>query len=336
MEKDDKEKGLPIYNITLEGDGGLEFVSFVDEPAIMEMGLAFNKDNEPFEFKFDKEKQIVAGPAMIPNTPIYRRDEDGYEFYVVFTTEVIEQLVEKFNKEHRDYKINLDHTPEAVESAYIKSNWIIEDEKYDKSRYYGFDNLPIGTWMLEVKVDDAEFWNKEIKAGNKHGFSVEGMFGLELTDHKFNKVNNNNNHKTIEMELSKNEIALIEKHRAELALAEATSNEEDSDEIKVEEVIVVEEEEASKEEEKEVKAVEEEEEVAEEEVAEEAVEEEAPAPVMDEAAIMEIVQPKFDEIMSLIAELKSSMEDAPVEEEVSEFKSMTVTDKIKAFKRHFN
>ena len=254
MEKDDKEKGLPIYNITLEGDGGLEFVSFVDE-----------------------------------------------------------QLVEKFNKEHRDYKINLDHTPEAVESAYIKSNWIIEDEKYDKSRYYGFDNLPIGTWMLEVQVDDAEFWNKEIKAGNKHGFYVEGMFGLELTDHKFNKVNNNNNHKTIEMELSKNEIALIEKHRAELALAEATSNEEDSDEIKVEE-----------------------EEVAEEEVAEEAVEEEAPAPVMDEAAIMEIVQPKFDEIMSLIAELKSSMEDAPVEEEVSEFKSMTVTDKNKAFKRHFN
>jgi len=82
-------------------------------------------------------------------------------------------------KEPKQYKINVDHD-RVVESAFIKSAWIIEDETYDKSKKYGF-SLPVGTLMLEVKVEDTNFWMNEVKDAGRSGFSVEGLFDLTLT-----------------------------------------------------------------------------------------------------------------------------------------------------------
>jgi hypothetical protein len=46
---------------------------------------------------------------------------------------------------------------------------------------YGFD-LPVGTWFIEVKITDEEFWNKEVKENGKYGFSIEGLMGLSLSE----------------------------------------------------------------------------------------------------------------------------------------------------------
>jgi hypothetical protein len=56
----------------------------------------------------------------------------------------------------------------------VVESWIIEDEKTDKSRLYNF-NLPKGTWMISMKVNNDEIWNK-VKAGDVKGFSIEGYF----------------------------------------------------------------------------------------------------------------------------------------------------------------
>jgi hypothetical protein len=56
----------------------------------------------------------------------------------------------------------------------VVESWIIEDEKQDKSAKYGF-NLPKGTWMISMKVNNNEIWNK-VKAGEVKGFSIEGYF----------------------------------------------------------------------------------------------------------------------------------------------------------------
>jgi hypothetical protein len=276
------EKKIPVYTIALTEGAGLDFVSFVDEPAIMEMGLAFNKQEDVYRFATNVDKQIVAGAAMIPDIPLYRRDADG-EFYVIFTKEVIEQLVEKFNKSSKEHKINVDHK-DVVESAFIKSNWIIEDTEHDKSRMYGFDNLPVGTWFIEVKVGDADFWNNQIKTNGKFGFSVEGLFGLELLREQFN-ANNNPNKNEDKMELTPKEIEMITK----LRLAEEAVIIEDATSGSTEEVVIV----------------------------EETKEEEIEAPALDEAKVAEMIQAKYDELLSMIAELKSMMEkpaeDAPVE-----------------------
>jgi hypothetical protein len=47
----------------------------------------------------------------------------------------------------------------------------------DKSKALGF-NVPKGTWMTSMKINNKETWNK-IKAGELNGFSVEGSF-LEI------------------------------------------------------------------------------------------------------------------------------------------------------------
>jgi hypothetical protein len=61
-----------------------------------------------------------------------------------------------------------------VDGMTIVESWIIEDAEMDKSKLYGFD-LPKGTWMIAMKVDNDETW-KKVKDGELKGFSIEGYF----------------------------------------------------------------------------------------------------------------------------------------------------------------
>jgi hypothetical protein len=56
----------------------------------------------------------------------------------------------------------------------VVESWLIEDEVYDKSVKYGF-NLPKGTWMISMKVNNEDVW-KDVKDGKVKGFSIEGYF----------------------------------------------------------------------------------------------------------------------------------------------------------------
>jgi copper chaperone CopZ len=173
------KKDLPIFDIEMCEDGcGLDYISLVKSPAIEIMALAFDKDVEKINFSFNKFSQIVAGPAMVPDKLIYRNDPDMGEFYVRFTKEVIAKLAEKFNKTAKEIKINMDHKTE-VPSAFVLGNWIIEDSEKDKANYkYGFKDLPVGTWFVEVKIDDSKVFEDEVIDNLKNGFSVEGLFDL--------------------------------------------------------------------------------------------------------------------------------------------------------------
>jgi len=137
-----------------------------------------------FEMMFtgDAEKQIIAGPVIIPNIKIYRNNEDE-EYYVVFTKENIKRLVDKFQRSNNNKSINIDHT-NVLAPAHIIGSWIIEDTTYDKSKYYGFNDLPIGTWFIEVHIPDEEFFKTEIKENNKYGFSIEGLLNQKLVSLK--------------------------------------------------------------------------------------------------------------------------------------------------------
>jgi hypothetical protein len=55
----------------------------------------------------------------------------------------------------------------------VVESWIVEGE-YDKSMNYGF-NFPKGTWVISMKVNNDEIWNK-VKLGEIKGFSIEGYF----------------------------------------------------------------------------------------------------------------------------------------------------------------
>jgi hypothetical protein len=180
LKKIDKEK-LPVYQITLgedEDNTGITLISLVDEPAIEVKGYAFANETENYLFKNIKDKQIIVGPAMIPDMKIYRENQDLGPHYVFFTKDMIEKMVEKFNRFGSNRRINLEHTNQMVD-AFIVEDWIIEDPIHDKSRKYGFE-LPVGTYMVKVKVDDEKFWQEEVKEGGKYGFSIQGPMRQEL------------------------------------------------------------------------------------------------------------------------------------------------------------
>ena len=60
----------------------------------------------------------------------------------------------------------------------VVESWIVEDKVQDKSAKYDF-NVPVGTWMVSMKVDNDEVWNK-VKLGEIKGFSIEGFFADKL------------------------------------------------------------------------------------------------------------------------------------------------------------
>ena len=112
---------------------------------------------------------------MIPNRKILRKDNNGNPYYVLFTADTIRMMVEKFNSQNDNRRLNVDHSSTMV-NGYIMQNWIVEDSYYDKSKHYGY-SLPVGSWFVEVKIEDTNFWNNEVKELGKYGFSIEGLMG---------------------------------------------------------------------------------------------------------------------------------------------------------------
>ena len=174
------ESQLPLYEILIDenDDTGMKLISLVDEPAIGVMGMMFSEEKRGYQFKSEEDKQIIVGPALIPNLKIKRKIEDGMEYYVTFSTETIEKMVQKFNRIGSNRRINIDHSDRMVD-GFIMEDWIIEDAIHDKSKKYGFD-LPVGTYMIKVKIEDKDFWMNEVKNDGKYGFSIEGLLDQKL------------------------------------------------------------------------------------------------------------------------------------------------------------
>jgi len=166
---------------------GIRLLSIVDEPAIEMMGVAFNKEGitKDYQFKTQDDKQIIVGPAMIPDFKILRKDDNGDYYYNIFKKETILKLVQKFNSSGTNRRVNIDHSNEMVD-GYIMENWIVEDPYYDKSKLYGF-NVPVGTWMVSIKIDNKKFWKEQVKDLGKFGFSIEGIMGERPLEYSIEK-----------------------------------------------------------------------------------------------------------------------------------------------------
>ena len=178
LKKIDYDK-LPVFELQVDeaDDSGIRLISIVENPAIEVKGYAFSESNY-YEFQEVEDEQIIIGAALIPNKKIYQEDEKLGPHFVTFTKEGIRKIVEKFNKTGSNRRINVEHTNEMV-NAYILKDWIVEDEVYDKSRKYGFE-VPVGTYMISVKVDDTDFWQEKVRGENKFSFSIEGMLKQRL------------------------------------------------------------------------------------------------------------------------------------------------------------
>lgn len=178
LKKIDYDK-LPVFELMVDesDDTGIRLVSIVENPAIGVKGYAFS-DNTYYAFQEVEDEQIIVGPALIPGQKIYQEDDKLGPHFVIFSKEGIRKMVEKFNKSGSNRRINVEHTNQMV-NAYILEDWIVEDEVYDKSRKYNFE-VPVGTYMMSVKVEDIDFWKEKVKGESKFSFSIEGMLKQRL------------------------------------------------------------------------------------------------------------------------------------------------------------
>lgn len=362
------EDKIPVYRITIdpeeaESDSelGIDMIAFTKTPAILTKGFAFKSTQRQLSFN-DAVKQRIVAPAMIP-MEIYRYDEFG-EYYVQFTAEEIERLHSRFMQTLATRKnvFNLEHDAQEIAPAYILEAWLVgKDPKADRSfSEFGIE-VPTGTLMLVAQVTDTEYYNELVQA-DRTGFSIEGILGMALSEilkkkqkHNMKKYGKRYPAKMADVAqdeaqdltivadeiavgnpaiLINEELVAVTDWTGELIVNGTTIRVENGTITEVIEAEVAEEE--VTEEEVELAETPVEEEIVEEEVQEEvaayALTPEEQTAIVSE--LMQILEPKFEEVYNMIAEIKSAMapvEEAPVEAVKSE--KMSVAQRLSAVER---
>lgn len=179
-------KKIKKYKVGLESE--TYAISIVESPAIEETLVALEEQKEVKVQLANEEKHMIYSAVLVPDKPIYRRNEEGDEFYVEFTKESIEHMSQQFFKEYKQNEITLDHETTASDVTVVES-WLKSDLFKDKSVALGLnESLPIGTWFVGMKVNQIDVWDR-VKSGELRGFSVESLIRLE----EFSKEDKNDN-----------------------------------------------------------------------------------------------------------------------------------------------
>jgi len=164
---------MEIFELVIDEQAdayGIQAISLVAEPAIEADWVALSTQ---YNFQTtDKERRVVMGPALIPDKPIYRRN-DEQEFHIWFSKETVRKAMELYFKAGNQNRATLEHEVPLNGTTVIES-WIVEGEQ-DKSRMYGM-NVPRGTWMVSMKIYSDAIWQEWVKENRIKGFSIEGMF----------------------------------------------------------------------------------------------------------------------------------------------------------------
>jgi len=169
---------MKIVELILDEDSemGIEAISVVESPAIEEDFVALKSQ----EFKLaevDKERRILMGALLIPNKPIYRRSGDD-EYYIYFSKETVLKASQMYLMQGNQNNSTLEHQYK-IQGLSLVESWLVEDKVHDKSVKYGMD-LPLGTWVGSVKVNNDKIWNEFVKTGKVKGFSIEGYFADKI------------------------------------------------------------------------------------------------------------------------------------------------------------
>lgn len=157
-----------------EQDNFVEAISVVEYPAIEEDFVALQNEKKEYKFeKHDEKKKILIGPVLIPNKPIFRKNGEE-EYYIYFSRDTVRKASQLYLKQGNQSRATLEHQQD-INGLTLVESWIVEDKENDKSNMYGMD-VPLGTWMGAIKVDNDKIWNDFVETGLVKGFSIEGYF----------------------------------------------------------------------------------------------------------------------------------------------------------------
>lgn len=170
----------------LDDLNGVNAISIVEHPAIEENFIALKEQKQMIELaEVSAEKRILMGAALIPNKMIYRRTGE-YEYHVFFSKQTIRRAAELYLMRGNQSNATLEHE-EFINGVHLVESWIVEDDVHDKSRKFGMD-VPVGTWMIAMKIESDEIWQNYVQSGKVKGFSIEGYFVDKIQEMKSVKI----------------------------------------------------------------------------------------------------------------------------------------------------
>jgi hypothetical protein len=170
--------GIPVYQALVDSaDTGMLRISLVDDPAVQSNFVAFKNEHPAPVQRYaieDEEKRLILGCIMRADFPIYRRDADGFEYYIIYKADTIRTMAEKYLAENRQNLVNLMHEDGTEVEGVQMVQYFIKGAGLNPE---GFDAIADGSLFGEFHVTNDEVWDA-IKAGTYKGFSLEGVFDL--------------------------------------------------------------------------------------------------------------------------------------------------------------
>jgi hypothetical protein len=169
---------MKLIELILDDDEaiGVEAISVVENPAIESDFIALNNQEIKLA-EINKEKRLLMGALLIPKKPIYRKSGED-EYYIFFSEKTIAKASQLYLQNGNQSEATLEHKDQLKDLTLVES-WIVESKQKDKTALYGLD-VPVGTWMGSVKVENDEIWNDYVKTGKVKGFSIEGYFADKM------------------------------------------------------------------------------------------------------------------------------------------------------------
>lgn len=175
-----EKMNLPIYNALItDGDEGILKISLVDLPAVESDFVAFDQEKRPLMFAVENEEErMILGCIMRADFPIYRCDDFRGEYYIKYSKETCKIMAEKLMADDNHNNINLMHLEGTdVNGVHLVQIFIKDTEKGIDP--VGFESIENGSIFAQYKVENDAVW-REVKDGTFKGFSLEGLFTVEI------------------------------------------------------------------------------------------------------------------------------------------------------------
>lgn len=184
---------LPLFEAcidTKDNETGMFVVSLVDKPANERDFVAFEEVKQIQTYSIaNDEEQKVFGLIMEADKPIYRRNADGFEYYITYNRKTIEAMAEKYFKMGLQNNVDTQHNFELEEGITLTQMFLKDTKKGVNPK--GFEEVNDGSLFAEYHVENADVWNA-IKEGEYKGFSLAGVFiqkEVEQIQDTYNKEN---------------------------------------------------------------------------------------------------------------------------------------------------
>ncbi len=174
---------LPLYVAkVIDGDEGITAISFVQEPAVECGFLQFSKQKEKLKFSvIDENNRKVIAPIMRCDFPIYRCDESGFEYLIIYTKETIEVMARKMFSDNISTNMNMEHNPNNImNGVYLEELFIKNVEKGINPK--GFEDIENYSLFGVYAIENDDVWNS-IQNGTFTGISLEGIFSFDEKDY---------------------------------------------------------------------------------------------------------------------------------------------------------